>query len=105
MKKNEHEGLRSRVKDSKEENSKWTVEERLIEQEVEENEKMIKELKDSIEKQRLLNSNTNIRIKSVEESKAEYEERVDKLTPANKELNEQILKLEKDKRETTFIVG
>ena len=66
--KNEHDGIISRVKDSKEDIAKWVVEELLMEQEVEENERKIKELKDKIEKQKMLVSNTKGRIEGVEKN-------------------------------------
>jgi hypothetical protein len=48
--KNEHDGLKSRISDSQDEHAKWTLEERLIKEEYEGNEKKIKELKDNIDK-------------------------------------------------------
>ena len=73
MAKNDYDGVRSRIQDSKDDLAKWTVEERLMEQEMEDNEKKIKELRDEIEKQKVVNKNTKGRIKSVEESQAEYQ--------------------------------
>lgn len=50
MARNDYEGLQGRIQDSKDDLAKWTVEERMMEQEVEDNEKKIKELRDQIEK-------------------------------------------------------
>lgn len=73
MAKNDYDGVRTRIQDSKDDLAKWTVEERLMEQEMEDNERKIKELRDEIEKQKVVNKNTKGRIKSVEESQAEYQ--------------------------------
>lgn len=58
-----------------------------------------------MERQKAVNEKTGKRIKSVEDTKAEYTARVDELAPTNEGLDASILRMEKEKRENKVIVA
>lgn len=84
---------------------KWTVEERLIEKEIEANHNKIKEHNETLRETKYKNEKTQERIEAMAKNKDEYQERLDDVRPLNEQCAEDIVKYEKEVRELNYAVA